>query len=319
MESSLVRAVFLGSGEVALPALRALREAPGVELVGVVTQPDRPVGRHQSALTPPPVKRLVEGWSVPILQPERLRHPDALAALASLAAGVDLFVVMSYGQILPPAVLVLPRIACINLHASLLPRHRGASPIQAALLAGDAASGITVMYMNEGLDTGDLLLARAIPIRRRETVGSLHDRLAELAAPALLAALELLARAEAPRMPQDASLATHSRKLGREDGRIDWSLDHRQVERRIRAMTPWPGASTALPDRRRLKVLRALPSRRLHGSPGEILGTDSDGLRVACGSGGVRLLEVQPEGGRRMSALEFANGHRLEAGHCVLR
>ena len=217
-----MRVLFIGTGDVGLPSLRWLLRAH--EVVAVAAQPDKPVGRKQE-LTPPPTKRLALEHGVPVFQPRRIREPAAVAELAALAP--DVIVVMAYGQILPKALLDLPRLACLNLHASLLPAHRGAAPIQASLLAGDRESGITVMWMDEGLDTGDILLTRPLRIRRRETGGTLHDRLAELAPEALAEAMNLLARGAAPRLAQDSTRATFAAKLSRESGVINWRASAR--------------------------------------------------------------------------------------------
>ncbi len=313
-----MKIVYLGSGDIGLPTLRALLQARAEgrhELTAVVTQPDRPVGRHQT-LTPGPIKTLALEAEVPVLQPERIRRPEAVDALRAVAA--DVFVVFAYGQILPPTVLEAPRLACLNLHASLLPKYRGAAPIQAAVLAGERESGLTVMYMDVGLDTGDILREHRLQLFRRETAGSLHDRLADLAPEALLTALDDLAAGNAPRQPQDAALATHVHKLERESGRIDWTLDHVTLDRLVRGMHPWPGAWTVLPAAPRaltMKIHSALPVRRLAGAPGEIIGQSERGVFVAAGGGGGLLLrEVQLEGKRRLPAAEFARGHALPPG-----
>ncbi len=310
-----MRVLLIATGDIAIPTLEFLLKSPDHKLVGLVTQPDRPAGRAQT-LRPPPVKCLASP-RVPVLQPERIRTPDAVASVAALRP--DVIVTMAYGQILPRAVLDIPPVACLNLHASLLPRHRGAAPVQAAIEAGDPRTGITVMHMAEGLDTGDILLAREIPIRRRETGGSLHDRLAALAPGALKETLALLAAGGARRTVQDDSLATYARKLTREHGRIHWTADHGVVERKIRALDPWPGAFTLLPPvqghpPRKLKIHTAIPHRRASGAPGSVLRTDSRGLLVACGSGAVLLREVQLEGRSRMHTREFLMGHAMEPG-----
>jgi methionyl-tRNA formyltransferase len=285
--------------------------APEHQVVGVVTQPDRPAGRKQELL-PSAIKLLAFERGVPVFQPEKMRAPGALDPLQALAP--ELIVVMAYGQILPGALLRLPAIACLNLHASLLPRHRGAAPIQAAIVAGDRETGVTVMYMDEGLDTGPMLLARAIPIRRRETGGSLHDRLAALAPEALAEALRQLAAGTAPCTPQDNALATYAPKLTREHGAIDWHLPALEIERRIRAWNPWPTAHTQLPivgDRKQLKVFSAIVYRRASGTPGSVLRADRHGLLVAAGTGALLLREVQLEGKRRMPARELLQGHAI--------
>jgi methionyl-tRNA formyltransferase len=224
---------------------------------------------------------------------------------------------MAYGQILPKALLEIPTITCLNLHASLLPRHRGAAPIQSSILAGDTTSGITVMYMAEGLDTGDILLQKSLSIRHRETGSSLHDRLAALAPETLDTALEMLIREEAPRLSQVEDQATYAGKLDRDSGLVDWSESCWQIDRLVRAMNPWPGAYTLLPadgSPRRFKLHRVLPMHRRIGTPGKVLGNTNRGLIVGTGSGSILLLEVQLEGKRRMSASEFVRGFPLPAG-----
>jgi methionyl-tRNA formyltransferase len=256
---------------------------------------------------------------VPVLQPVRIRNDEVIAAIQGLAP--DVIVVMAYGQILPRAVLDLPRLACLNLHASLLPRHRGAAPIQAAIVSGDAETGITVMHMAEGLDTGDILLMRRLPIYANETGGSLHDRLAEQAPEALEAALDLLAAGAAPRTPQDEALATYAGRLTRDDGRIDWSRSAVEIERLVRAMNPWPAASTDLPSVdggvSRLKIFSAAIEDAA-GDPGVLLRADENGLLVAAGAGSVRLLDVQGEGTRRMPAAAWLHGHPVVIGASCL-
>src|SRR5437763_15582915 len=238
-----MRVLFIGTGEIGLPVLRWLRESKEHELVGVGTQPDKPAGREQR-IAAPPVKAALADSRVPIFQPKRIKNDETVREIRALAT--DLIVVMAYGQILPGTVLEIPRIACLNLHASLLPRHRGAAPIQAAIAAGDRESGITVMYMDEGLDTGDVLLQKRIEIASDETGGSLHDRLAEIAPAALKEALARLETRTAPRIPQDSSAATYAPKLEREHGRIDWNESALSIERQIRAFDPWPGGVTIL-------------------------------------------------------------------------
>jgi len=251
-----------------------------------------------------------------MLQPIRVRRPEALNQIAELRP--DLIVVAAYGQILPRPVLEMPTVACLNLHASLLPRHRGAAPIQYSILAGDAASGITVMYVAEGLDSGDILLQKRLPIRHRETGGSLHDRLARLAPEALGSALEMLIRGEALRVPQAEDQATYAGKLDRDSGLVHWTESCWQIDRLVRAMNPWPGAYTlvSLADEppRRLKLHKVLPMHRRTGAPGQVLGLAKRGLIVGTGIGSVLLLDVQLEGKRRMSATEFVRGFPLSVG-----
>ena len=305
----------MGSGQIGLPALRWLAQSPAALLVGLVTQPDKPAGRSQ-ALLPPAPKNLAATLGLPILQPAKVRNAEDLDRIAELSP--DLIVVMAYGQILPKRLLEMPTLACLNLHASILPRHRGAAPIQASILSGDRRSGLTVMYMAEGLDTGDILLTRSIAIRRRETGGSLHDRLATLGPEALAAALELILSRQAPRIPQDESKATYAAKLGRESGRIDWAQDCWHLDCLIRAMNPWPGAFTLVRTTddsvKKLKIHRALPVHRVSGQAGRVDSRGNRGVLVACGLGSLLLLEVQLEGKRKMNALEFVRGFMLPVG-----
>ncbi len=300
-----MRIVFIGTGAVGVPALGMLRTSH--DLIGVVTQPDKPAGRDQK-ITMPPIKLSLEGCGTPVLQPPRIKAEEAVGHIRALAP--DVIVVMAYGQILPRAVLQIPTVACLNLHASLLPRWRGAAPIQAAIAAGDPATGISVMYMDEGLDTGDVLLRRRIEIAQDETGGSLHDRLALIAPEALSDALALLEAGKAPHIPQENSLATYAPKLEREHGRIDWSETAEVIERKIRAYNPWPVAFTIVRDGQRgrertLKIFRAA-----------IVPDDYTGLVFNTANGLLALLEVQLEGSRRMSAAEFLRGHPGTAAAC---
>jgi methionyl-tRNA formyltransferase len=241
-----------------------------------------------------------------ILQPARIKDQQAVAEIRTLQP--DVIVVMAYGQILPRDVLEIPRVACLNLHASLLPRWRGAAPIQAALVAGDRETGITVMYMDEGLDTGDILLQRKIDILPNDTGDTLHDRLAQVAPGALLESLRLLERGNAPRVPQDKAQATYAPKLTRENGRIDWSEPAEVIERKIRAYNPWPGAFMKL-EGRNLKIFSA-SIVDLSGEAGEILKREQR-LIIAAGDRALSLEEVQLEGKRRMSAAEFLRGRYI--------
>jgi methionyl-tRNA formyltransferase len=305
----------MSSAEIGLPAMRWLMQSPVIDLAGLVTQPDKPAGRSQLVTAPAP-KQLANSASIPVLQPPRVRKPEALAGIAALRP--DLIIVMAYGQILPKELLEMPKIACLNLHASLLPRHRGASPIQATILAGDTTSGITVMYISEGLDSGDILLNTSLKIRRRETAGSLHNRLAALAPEALAAALELLIRGEAPRIAQTEAEATYAGKLDRDSGLVRWTESCWQIDRLVRAMNPWPGAYTTVTFSenapRRLKLHRVLPMHRRTGRPGEVLGSTRRGPVVGTAAGSILLLELQLEGKRRMNAAEFLHGFPLPIG-----
>ena len=298
-----MRIVFIGTGEIGVPTLRALLNSEH-EVVAVVTQPDKRVGREQR-IEPPPIKKEIAKTRIPILQPARIKDQQATEEIRDFAP--DVVVVVAYGQILPRDVLEIPRLACLNLHASLLPRWRGAAPIQAAIAAGDCETGITAMYMDEGLDTGDILLQRSVEILPNDTGGSLHDRLAQIAPEALLESLRLLSAGNAPRIAQDNARATYASKLKREHGLIDWSESAEAIERKIRAYNPWPGAFMKL-DHQNLKVFSASVVA-LNGQPGEVLRSDED-LVVATGKDAVSLAEVQLEGKRRMNAAEFLRGHR---------
>ena len=313
-----MRLLFIGTGEIGLPVLRWLIASPH-ELVGVVTQPDRPVGRSQ-AIAAPPIKAAVHGLEIPVLQPERIKQGKAVDQIRTLAP--DIIIVMAYGQILPRAVLEIPRIACLNLHASLLPRHRGAAPIQAAIAAGDPETGITVIYMDEGLDSGDILLQVAIAITAEETGGSLHDKLAELAPSALAEALQQLENGFAPRVPQRSGEATYAQKLEREDGLIDWSHPAAAIERKVRAFDPWPGAYTMLRDdtgrERKLKIFKVAVARENTSGVAEIGVSSPDGISIGATEGVLLLREVQLEGKNRMTGADFLRGNAWIAAASVI-
>ena len=301
-----MRIVFIGTGEIGVPTLEALLKSEH-DVVGVVTQPDKPVGRTQQ-IEPPPIKKVLIGRGrppgAPILQPPRIKDPNTIEEIR--AQTPDVIVVIAYGQILPRDVLEIPRIACLNLHASLLPRWRGAAPIQAAIAVGDQRTGITVMYMDEGLDTGDILLQRKLDILSTDTGGSLHRCLAQIAPEALVESLRLLTAKSAPRIPQDKSQATYAPKLKRDDGKIDWSEPAEVIQRKIRAFNPWPGAFMKI-DERNLKIFSASVVE-LSGKPGEILRSEKE-LVVGAGSDALALKEVQLEGKKSMTAQEFLRGH----------
>ena len=297
-----MRIVFIGAGAIGVPTLQALLKSEH-HVVAVVTQADKPAGRAQ-LIEPTPVKKTVTTANVQVLQPPRIKDPQAIEEIRALTP--DVIVVMAYGQILPRDVLEIPKIVSLNLHASLLPRWRGAAPIQAAIAAGDRQIGITVMYMDEGLDTGDILLQRTIDILPDDTGGSLQDRLAQIAPEALLESLRMLEKNSAPRIPQDNAQATWAPKLKREHGRIDWSEMAEAIERKIRAFNPWPGAFMEIGGRN-LKIFSASVVN-LGGEPGEILKSENE-LVIAAGKGALLLGEVQLEGKRKMSAAEFLRGH----------
>jgi len=307
-----LRVLFAGTGDIGIPTLRYL--AAEHTLLGVLTQPDRPAGRHRELKAPAIKEELLRlAPSLPLLQPESPRQPGVIDWVRGLAP--EVIVTMAYGRILPKELLEAPSLACLNIHASLLPRHRGASPIQSSVAAGDRESGVTVMHMAEGLDTGDVILERRILLRRRETSGSLSDRLALLAPEALGEALRLLALGEAPRLPQDHSLATVTGKIGRAECLLDWSRPARELECKIRSLQPVPGAVASLPlasgGEVSLKIHSVILARRASGVPGTVLRSDRRGILVACGEGALLLGSIQPEGRGRMHSSAFARGCAL--------
>jgi methionyl-tRNA formyltransferase len=309
-----LRIVFMGTAELACASLTALLNSPHFEVPGVVTQPDRPKGRDLK-LQPSPVKKIATGAGLRLWQPERARHPDFVAELAALH--LDLLVVAAYGQILPQSMLDLPRFGAINVHASLLPKYRGAAPIQWAILNDEAQTGVTIMRMAAGLDAGDILSRRSIPILAEDNSETLHERLAALGAELLVPTILEYTKGAITPQPQVESDATYARKIAKEDGRLDWTQPARAVWNRVRAFTPWPGAFTSLPEnfaRRRLKILRATLEESGRGSPGEILQADKKGLAVACGQGALRIHELQLDGGRKMAATDLLIGHSLQPG-----
>lgn len=306
--SKPLRVIFMGSPAFAVPSLRRLL-ADGHVLPLVVTQPDRPAGRGQK-LRPPPVKVAAEQHGLRLLQPEKLSEPDVLPTLA--AAQPDVIAVVAFGQFLPRAVRELPPLGCANVHASLLPKYRGAAPIPWALISGEAETGVTIMRIGEGMDAGPVLLQWAIPIAPEADAGMLHDRLADLGASALAEALRLLAGGAATWTPQDEARATRAPKIRDEDCRLTLHGDPAPFVNRVRGLAPAPGAYLVWGGQR-LKVLRA-ERRSGSGAPGTILGIESHGLVCGTGMGALALLDVQPEGKRRMTGAEFARGQRLRAG-----
>jgi methionyl-tRNA formyltransferase len=299
-----MRVIFMGTPEFAVPTLDALIEA-GHEIVLVVAQPDKPVGRGQ-VLTPPPVARRARELGLPLAQPVKIKSgpfPEQVQA-----ANADVAVVLAYGRILTPELLRAPRLGCVNVHASLLPRWRGAAPIQAAILAGDAVTGVCTQQMQEGLDTGPVFLERTTPIGPHETAGALHDRLAALSAEVAVATLAALPGAT-PR-PQDDAAATWAPKIGKEDGHLDWRRPAEELDRRVRAMTPWPGGACDFRGLS-LKILAARPVEG-QGAPGTVLSTRP--LIVAAGRGALELITVQLPGKKPISGADLANGAHMAVG-----
>jgi methionyl-tRNA formyltransferase len=303
-----LRITFLGSGRFAVPSLLALLDA-GHDVVALVAQPDRAAGRGLELL-PPPTKRAALERSLPLLQPERVRRPEAVEELRALRP--DLQVVVAYGQILPRSIIDLAPLGTVNVHASLLPRFRGAAPIQWAIARGEAETGVSTMLIDEGLDTGPVLLRRSLPIGPEETAAELEPRLAELGARLLLETVEGLRAGTLVPAPQDPAQATLAPALRREDGRMDFALPARALFDRLRGFSPWPG-SHAFHDGKLLKVLRARPAEGA-GQPGVVLACDRDGVVIACGRDALRLLEVQPESRRAMPAAAWAAGARVGPG-----
>ncbi len=309
-----MRIVFLGTGEIGVPSLKALAELSSHEVCAVFTQPDRPAGRDLK-LRASAIKQTAIALGIPVFQPEKIREAEPLAELQGLRP--DIIVVVAYGQILPRRILDLPPLGCLNIHASLLPLHRGASPINAAILAGDKESGLTIMQMDVGLDTGDMLFKVATPIAPEDTAGSLHDRLAQMAPAALLHTLDLISRGMTAPEKQDDSFATYAPKLSRKDGEIDWKKSAIEIDRQIRGLTPWPGAYTTVPEAKPLllKVHRAVPRAAQGGGlAGSVLETNESGILVGAGEGAMLLQEVQAAGGKKLPAGAFLRGRALPVG-----
>jgi methionyl-tRNA formyltransferase len=308
-----LRIIFMGSAELARVSLDALACQADFEIVAVVTQPDRPRGRELK-LHASPVKEAATRHNFPVLQPERARNEEFIGELHGLRP--DLIAVAAYGQILPKAILELPRFGCLNVHTSLLPKYRGAAPIQWAILNDEPETGVTIMKMDAGLDTGDILTQVKTPIHSDDNAQTLHDRLGELGAALLVSTIrEHVAGSITPR-PQPAAGASQARKLTKEDGRLDWSQPARALWNRVRAFTPWPGAYTHLPGQPHPQLLKIWRTEVVEasGPPGEIAEAGKAGVTVACGCQALRVLELQREGGRRMSVVEFLAGHHLKPG-----
>jgi methionyl-tRNA formyltransferase len=304
-----LRTVFMGTPDFALPTLKSLIEL-GLPVVAAFTQPDRPKGRGKS-VTPPPVKCLAQELKIPVFQPGRLREPAAVEELKSLAP--DLIVVVAYGQILPQSVLDIPRFGCINVHASLLPRYRGAAPINKEIMEGEKETGITTMYMDAGLDTGDMLVKRTAPIGFEETAGELHDRLAVMGGEVIAATIERLCRDELEPVAQDDSLSSYAPMLKKEDGLIDWTRSASTLHNLVRGLDPWPGAFCRLHGQL-LKIFHTLPEQGGTGKPGRIVAADGEGVRIACGEGVLLIRELQLAGKKRLPAADFLKGQPLSVG-----
>lgn len=306
-----MRLVFMGTPDFAVFSLNALIEA-GHEIVAVMTQPDKPKGRGYT-LTPPPVKVCATEHGIPVYQPGTLKDEAFATLLEELSP--EVIVVVAYGKILPENVLRFPRYGCINVHGSLLPEYRGAAPMQRAIMEGKSVTGITTMYMDVGLDTGDMLLKEEIVIEENDNFETIHDKLGACGADLIVRTLEQLQNGTAPRIPQDDRLATHAAKITKEDCLIDFDTDASTVHNRIRGLSPVPLAFTHMPDGKLLKVTEARKTADAdpHERPGEILSLE-DGITVACRTGSVRFTGVLPEGKSRMSAVDFIRGRKVRVG-----
>ena len=305
-----MRIVFMGTPDFAVPSLEALVKA-GHEVVGVFSQPDKPVGRHQNKLQPPPVKVCAQRHEIPVYQPATLRDGEAQALLKELSP--ELIVVAAYGKVLPDEILALPPKGCINVHSSLLPKYRGAAPINWAVVNGDEETGVTIMDMAHELDAGDIIAQARTPIGQDELMGEVHDRLAALGGQLLAQAVEEIARGTAVRTPQDPALVTYAPMLSRALSPIDWSQSARSIHNKIRGLNPWPATSTDIFGGEVVKVFRSqVAEKTAQGTPGTILGGGNEGIEVLCGDGAVlRILELQAPGARRMSAGDYLRGHPL--------
>lgn len=309
------RIVFMGTPDFAVPSLKRLIEL-GYPVIAVVCQPDKPVGRHQ-VLTAPPVKVIALAHDIPVLQPVKVRTGEFAGQLRSLAP--DLIVTAAYGRILPPDILAIPPLGCLNVHGSLLPAYRGAAPVQWSIIDGQPETGITIMKMDEGMDTGDILLQGCLPITADLDGGQLMDALAQLGADLLPAAITGVLDGTLLPVPQDHSRATYAAMVNRQTGQIDWQCSAQQIHNLVRGTYPWPGAWTILPDGKRLKIHRTRVSQAdtdhpatgiSTAVPGTILHARPTGITVATGDGAVDLLEIQPEGGKRLAAADCAHNYQ---------
>ena len=308
MQPQELRTVFMGTPDFALQTLQGLIDA-GCKMVGVYTQPDRPKGRGKQ-LAAPPVKELAQKYDIPVYQPLKLRQPEAVAELEALAP--DLIVVVAYGQILPKSVLEIPAHGCINVHASLLPKYRGAAPINKAIIDGETETGITTMYMDVGLDTGDMLVKKTLAIGPEETAGELHDRLASLGRETMEETLRRLCAGTLQREVQDDEQSTYASMMKKEDGRIDWNRSAQEIHNHVRGLDPWPGAYTTI-NGELLKLAETSPEAA-EGLAGTVIAADKNGVCVACGSGSLRIQQLQLAGRKRLAAADFLRGCPLDAG-----
>jgi methionyl-tRNA formyltransferase len=311
-----MRIIFMGTAELSCASLEKLAADKPFQIAAVVTQPDKPKGRELK-LTPSPVKMLAEKLNLPVLQPLKARDEKFIGELRELKP--DLIVVVAYGQILPQTILDLPAHGCLNVHTSLLPKYRGAAPIQWAIADGNAETGVTIMKMDAGLDTGPILSTRRTPILPADDSQILHDRLARLGAELLVETIPAYVAGKIQPQPQPVEGATYAAKIKKEDGRIDWHSPAEKIWNRLRAFTPWPGTYTFLqvePKPQLLKIWRAEVVEK-SGQAGEILSADKTGIIVGCGQGALRILELQREGGKRLAAEAFLAGFLIAPGSSV--
>ena len=310
---SALRVVFMGTAPLSCASLQALIDSPEFEVVAAVTQPDRPKGRDLK-VQPSPVKEFAQRANIPVLQPERAREEEFVQQVRGLAP--DMVCVAAYGQILPRALLDLPRFGCVNVHTSLLPKYRGAAPIQWSILNDEPETGVTIMKVDAGLDTGDILAQERTRILPEDTSQSLHDRLATMGAQLLLRTLPDYISGKIQPRPQAAEAATYAPKIKKEDGHIDWSQPARSIWNRVRGLIPWPGAFTFLPAEAKPVLLKLWQAEiaDVSGPPGQLLQADKTGVVVGCGQQALRLLLLQREGGRRLTPQQFLAGHPLQPG-----
>ncbi len=303
----------MGTAELSCASLEKLFGDPQFQIVAVVTQPDKPKGRDLK-LQPSPVKILAEKLNLPVLQPLKARAENFISQLRELKP--DLMVVVAYGQILPPAILDLPPFGCLNVHTSLLPKYRGAAPIQWAIAEGEPETGVTIMQMDAGLDTGPILSTRRTPILPTDDSQRLHDRLAQLGAELLVETIPDFVSGKISPSPQPATGSTYASKIKKEDGRIDWNLPAEKIWHRLRAFTPWPGAFAFFQTEPKPQLLKIWQVAVLEqsGGVGEVLSADKTGIVVGCGKNALRILELQREGGKRLSAEHFLAGFPIKAG-----
>lgn len=305
--------VFMGTPDFAVPCLKKLVENK-YNVKCVVTQPDKPKGRGQK-LTPPPVKEYAQEHSIEVLQPQKVKKNDEfLNRIVELAP--DVIIVVAYGKILPASILRIPKQGCINVHASLLPKYRGAAPIQWSVINGEKTTGVTTMFMDEGMDTGDMILKMETPILENEDVGTVHDRLSDIGAEALIKTLEMLSEGALPREKQDESLATYAPMIEKTMGEINWKKSSEEIKNLVRGLNPWPGTYTFIKSER-IRIYSVQKIDKSGCVPGKVESVTRDGVLVGTGNGSILIKEVQPENGRRMTTDEYVRGHSVKPGQLL--